>query len=359
MQNDIPPPSGWINGPFDFKRQNKLGDLPDLNAVGTDRINRILKKSFYGVIFGSGQLESGPHAHIHSEFIKGNMECPATAALDPIFWVHHANIDRLWSMWMKRHKDATPSPNCQIDCIDKNPPPIREWLISPVGRFYNADGNAANPQVCSLLNTFDSNVFNGGYHYDDDSDPIVFGECTIMKRTNSPGYWVKGEVGNDKIARINESVTVKISDFTTIPQTLSNSLKALLTKIKMKGADPSPALLLNIEVEKPANPQTSVRVFINAPQNPAQLPISNPAYVAAFTFFECAGGIHQHDGEGMNVESRKFTFDVTDTILQLSESKPFTFEEATVSICPKPLSGRKYNNKENIRLISFEFDLVK
>lgn len=360
LQNDIPPPSGWINGPFDYRRQNKPDDLADLAEVGTNRIEELLKKSFYGVILGlsgAGQLESGPHAYIHSGFIMGNMEKTETAALDPIFWLHHANVDRLWLIWMKRHITATPSPNCQIECIDKNPKRVRDWLLNKVGRFYDAGGNPTNPQVCSLLNTFDSSVFNGGYYYEDDSDPTVFDECTIMKRTNSPGFWVKGEVGHNKIARINESVTVKISDFITIPQTLSDSLKTLLTKIKLTSADTSPALLLTIEVKKPANPQISVRIFINASQNPAQLPISSPAYVATFSFFESAGGIHQHDGEDMDMNSRKFTFDVTDTILQLSESKLFTLEETTVSICPKPLSDRKYN-KEGIRLISFEFDLV-
>ena len=31
---------------------------------------------------------------------------PMTAALDPIFWLHHANIDRLWEWW--RTKDVAP-----------------------------------------------------------------------------------------------------------------------------------------------------------------------------------------------------------------------------------------------------------
>jgi tyrosinase len=358
LQNDIPPPPGWINGSFQHERQNKPGDLPDIKKVGTDRINSILKKSFYGVVFGSAQLESGPHAHIHTGFIKGNMSDFATAALDPIFWVHHANIDRLWSKWMKLHKDETPSPNCQIECIGKNPLPIRKWLLSPVGRFYDAGGNLTNPQVCSLLNTFDSNVFNGGYHYEDDSVPIAFGECIVMPQTNRTGYWIRGEVGNDKIAGINGSVTVKVSDFTTIPQTLSDSLKALLTKIKLTSADTSAALLLTIEVEKPANSQISVGVFINAPKNLPELPVNSPSYVATFSFFESIGGSHQHGNEDTNAESRKFTFDVTDTILELSESEPFTLEEATVSISPKLSSGEEHN-KESIRLISFEFDLVQ
>jgi tyrosinase len=38
-------------------------------------------------------------------FPRANGEWPDvlvayTAALDPIFWLHHANVDRLWQMWL-------------------------------------------------------------------------------------------------------------------------------------------------------------------------------------------------------------------------------------------------------------------
>lgn len=29
--------------------------------------------------------------------------CQATSPNDPVFWIHHANIDRIWSGWMQRH----------------------------------------------------------------------------------------------------------------------------------------------------------------------------------------------------------------------------------------------------------------
>jgi tyrosinase len=44
-------------------------------------------------------LEENPHGHVHDQ-IGGDMGHIATSALDPIFWVHHCNIDRLWSAWL-------------------------------------------------------------------------------------------------------------------------------------------------------------------------------------------------------------------------------------------------------------------
>jgi tyrosinase len=46
----------------------------------------------------TGQLEYKPHNQVHNA-VGGLMENPLTAAADPIFWLHHASIDRLWEVW--------------------------------------------------------------------------------------------------------------------------------------------------------------------------------------------------------------------------------------------------------------------
>ncbi|CAA9233109.1 MAG: probable oxidoreductase protein [uncultured Acidimicrobiales bacterium] len=53
---------------------------------------------FFGA---AGDLERTPHNDMHV-IIGGTglMGDPNRAALDPIFWLHHANIDRLWSEWI-------------------------------------------------------------------------------------------------------------------------------------------------------------------------------------------------------------------------------------------------------------------
>jgi tyrosinase len=53
---------------------------------------------------GSGTLERQPHNIIHVVLggSTGWMSDPDFAAKDPIFWLHHANIDRLWTRWIAR-----------------------------------------------------------------------------------------------------------------------------------------------------------------------------------------------------------------------------------------------------------------
>lgn len=55
-----------------------------------------------------GLLEQSPHGDIHvvvggvitGENVNGAMSDIPTAAFDPVFWAHHANIDRMWAVWM-------------------------------------------------------------------------------------------------------------------------------------------------------------------------------------------------------------------------------------------------------------------
>ena len=64
-----------------------VGGVPDVGFGGTDRDRRF------------GDVESTPHNWVHVD-VAGLMESPATAGRDPIFWLHHANIDRLWEVWL-------------------------------------------------------------------------------------------------------------------------------------------------------------------------------------------------------------------------------------------------------------------
>jgi tyrosinase len=44
----------------------------------------------------SPSLEESPHAQVHV-FLGGDMGSVPTSARDPIFWLHHCNIDPLWN----------------------------------------------------------------------------------------------------------------------------------------------------------------------------------------------------------------------------------------------------------------------
>ncbi|KAJ6804389.1 polyphenol oxidase, chloroplastic [Iris pallida] len=62
-----------------------------------------------GACFGPGTVEAAPHNSVH--LWVGNTELPEyedmgtiyAAARDPVFYAHHANLDRLWALWRRLH----------------------------------------------------------------------------------------------------------------------------------------------------------------------------------------------------------------------------------------------------------------
>jgi tyrosinase len=49
----------------------------------------------------------GVHNAVHV-WVGGSMSFIPTAPADPIFWMHHANIDRLWWQWQQTHAGENP-----------------------------------------------------------------------------------------------------------------------------------------------------------------------------------------------------------------------------------------------------------
>lgn len=91
---------------------NAGGLLPE-STVSLDALNRINFSSpagsglsFGGQRSGPGHslgphslFESTPHDAVHID-VGGWMASFNTAARDPVFWLHHCNIDRLWESWL-------------------------------------------------------------------------------------------------------------------------------------------------------------------------------------------------------------------------------------------------------------------
>jgi tyrosinase len=75
------------------------GRIPMLRADrGT--VNRVLRNRTYTEF--TRALEEGPHDYVHG-WVGGPMGTIPTAPADPLFWMHHAQVDRLWSQWQVSH----------------------------------------------------------------------------------------------------------------------------------------------------------------------------------------------------------------------------------------------------------------
>jgi tyrosinase len=105
-----------------------------------------------------GMLEKSPHDSVHSA-IGGFMGDFATAGRDPVFWCHHANIDRLWVVWLGQ---TTGPPR-------DNPDPTGPWGTTKA-HFHGPDGTTDH--VSTAAGALDT-AAGLGYVYEDTSLPPV------------------------------------------------------------------------------------------------------------------------------------------------------------------------------------------
>jgi len=65
-----------------------------LSGLNTSALNNTAFTSFSGTLYGN------PHSAVHGQ-IGGDMGSVPTAARDPVFYLHHCNIDRYWECWLR------------------------------------------------------------------------------------------------------------------------------------------------------------------------------------------------------------------------------------------------------------------
>ena len=77
--------------------------------------------------FASFQSQiSGVHGGVHVR-TGGDMANVPTASYDPIFFLHHANVDRLWARWQATHPGTTPASELAFELQPFNQPFSASW----------------------------------------------------------------------------------------------------------------------------------------------------------------------------------------------------------------------------------------
>ena len=110
----------------------------------------------------SGSCEWSGHNMIHG-FVGGDMGRLDRSPNDPLFWMHHANIDRIWTQWHMRNSDGL------------YPKPWRDELFSG---FIDTRGRLA-PTV-DAASTMNPASFGYDYPFDA-TPPIVFAAAPMRK----------------------------------------------------------------------------------------------------------------------------------------------------------------------------------
>jgi tyrosinase len=110
--NNTPPPARRKNSPPEKPNQADEdyiinGFLFQMRSVNTDDYTRFT----YG-LEGWGKRQNGTslpgHNHVH-DWTGGIMSNTSYSPTDPVFWLHHGEVDRLWNIWQQQHGSAHPA----------------------------------------------------------------------------------------------------------------------------------------------------------------------------------------------------------------------------------------------------------
>jgi tyrosinase len=104
----------------------------------------------------AGEVERVPHGSMHVA-VGGFMSGFDTAGLDPLFWLHHCNIDRLWEVW-RRRDPANVDPTQPL------------WLTGVSFPFHDQNGQVVTHTSSQFVNLADRRL---EYKYEDFSNPCV------------------------------------------------------------------------------------------------------------------------------------------------------------------------------------------
>ena len=325
-RNVVPPlyaePATLVNPLWDQWRAAQKGDEIPAADVGPATMEQVMGAATWETFMGSptpvpstnanngGSVETGPHGNVHlwtgyppqpSNPNNGVISCSdmgvlATAAFDPIFFAHHANIDRLWDVWI--NTPAQP-PHTNPSTIFGQLDPL--WA-NQVFYFYDENKAYRSIKISDVVSD------SGQLHY-----------------TYADGRSCCGPIPP---AQASKAIT---------PMTT----EALTVTAGTRKKDMTPRTLYRLHVNGVRFQEgvaAKVRVFIEFPAATPATPTSDPHYLGYFTIVPhtrpgMAGSHHHAATEG----TRNFAFDL------LPEQAALVKDPANVRVTLVPVGADARN----------------
>ncbi|KOS23046.1 Tyrosinase [Escovopsis weberi] len=148
---------------------------------------------------------------------------PETSAFDPLFWLHHSNVDRLWAYWEALQPDQTVFTNTysgQSRWGVKGGTTISNQ--SPLLPFYGADGQLYTSTSVTSLSTF-GYTYEGMEYWAKSADQMKSDVSTIINKlyaTKSSGLFSRDAATSSRPQQKQRhfvKLSVNVADLTVRP----------------------------------------------------------------------------------------------------------------------------------------------
>ncbi|MFK0733759.1 MAG: tyrosinase family protein [Gloeotrichia echinulata GP01] len=199
------------------------------------------------------------HVHVNVGGFMGNLLSP----VDPIFFMHHSNIDRLWDVWTrKQEKQGLPT----LPTGDNLAP----WQQEPFLFFINDKGQPVTANEAEAGNYATIGDFN--YVYD------------VYQGGFNPSPVSASRRVSREVKTFFAKVTARALNFTALSSgnfNLSNTiLRSAITE------DDSRTVVAEITIQPPADVHdVNFNVLVNTPKGERNIDFNSPHFAGTFVFF--------------------------------------------------------------------------
>jgi tyrosinase len=336
---------GNVYVPLNQVNLNAMGD-PDFTGVASGG-----SPGFGGVDTGfehagsvHGGIETQPHDWVHglvggsnpqNSKLPGLMSDPDTAGLDPIFWLHHGNIDRLWEVWRQNPPtDVNPADPKWV----KGPGSVGERIFS----MPMPDGTSWDYTPADMVD-----LAKLGYTYDDFSPAAPPASLTqrlerlgvsAAAASTMKGVAMSGGKNVELVGANQASLSVQGSEVRTSVQLdrgVRSKVSASLAMAPQAAAPAPDRVFLNLENVRGLVDSTAFHVYVALPDsaNPADHPELLAGSVALFGARKASIADEEHGGQGLT-----FVLEITRIVDSLHLNQAFDVDSLPVRIVPvKPV----------------------
>lgn len=285
-----------------------------------------------------GRLETQPHDAVHGLVggAKGNdrnfpgaMSKPATAGLDPIFWLHHCNIDRLWESW-----------NMAASIPPHTDPVQPKWLQGPAG-IGQRPFVMPKPDGTEWTYTPDlmRDIASLGYDYDDLTPGVTVLPHNVLEdrmarlgiRAPEGVIPVPGE--NVELVGANDGVVRVVGDVMRAAVRLDPEMRGKVTdNMEDTGGEQAPdRVFLDLEEMRGRSDTVVFDVYVGVPDgdSPESHPELLAGSIAPFGLSEASDADGAEGGGGLT-----YVLEITDIVDRLHLASRFDVNELPVDVVP-------------------------
>jgi tyrosinase len=328
--------AGLPTGPAGITSAWQAFDLPTFTGVGEFGGGETIPPVQFYILDDqtqAGQLENTPHNAVHDALggpDGGLMGSPYTAALDPIFWLHHANIDRLWWLWEQQAQNSDPS----------DPNWTGQDFLS-MGGFFDASGKAIPAGSVLTCAGVRNPVAQLGYDYDKQVFPSQ--GPPPAPHVNWPSPWpgrpqaVAGPGSPRTLVAATGRPVRLVGQAVTVPVAIDERDVALL-QAAGQPAGRQHRVFLDIEhIDADRNPGRVYGIFVNLPRQPTDADLATH-FAGNLSLFGIEAARHPRRDE--HPHSLRVSLDITRLLDRLADAGRWTDgHQLDVTFRPTPLEA--------------------